>query len=88
MKFMVVIFMALFVTLGYLGVKTVQYSQKQSEMVDAVQALKKERDKINAEWTQLLLEQKMLADDAVINRAIREGLDMHLPQSTQVVYLN
>jgi cell division protein ftsL len=53
-----------------------------------VQSLKKTRDQINAEWTQLLLEQKMLADDSVIDHAVRNGLDMHMPQATQVVYLD
>ena len=30
----------------------------------------------------------MLADDPLIDHAVRNGLDMHPPQATQVVYLD
>ena len=68
--------------------KAAKFAHEQSNLVNQVQSLKKTRDQINAEWTQLLLEQKMLADDSVIDHAVRNGLDMHMPQATQVVYLD
>lgn len=88
MKWIMAILAVLLLGLAYSGVKTAMFSFEQSNRVDSVQTLKRERDKINAEWTQLLLEQKMLADDAVITRAVRQGLDMQLPQAGQVVYLD
>ncbi len=88
MKVVMAILAMLFAGLGYTGIKTAQYAHEHSQMVNTVHALKKERVKIEAEWSQLLLEQKMLADDAIINRAVRDGLDMHLPQEHQIVYLD
>lgn len=88
MKAMMFIVLALTAMLGVNGVKAVVYAHEHANLVSEVQNLKQSRDKINAEWTQLLLEQKMLADDSVINRAVAHGLEMHLPQATQVVYLH
>lgn len=88
MKIMLFIILGLTGFLGFGGVKTVIYAHEHANLVSEVQTLKQSRDKINAEWTQLLLEQKMLADDSVISRAVAHGLEMHLPQATQVVYLN
>lgn len=88
MKFMMLVVLFLTGALGFNGVKTVVYAHEHANLVSEVQTLKQSRDKINAEWTQLLLEQKMLADDSVISRAVAHGLEMHLPQATQVVYLN
>ncbi|MDO4776620.1 MAG: cell division protein FtsL [Cardiobacteriaceae bacterium] len=88
MKILMLIVLALTGFLGIQGVRTVVYAHEHANLVSEVQMLKQSRDKINAEWTQLLLEQKMLADDSVINRAVAHGLEMHLPQATQVVYLH
>lgn len=88
MKFMMLVVLSLTAALGINGVKTVKYAHEHAHLVSEVQTLKQSRDKINAEWTQLLLEQKMLADDSVISRAVAHGLEMHLPQATQVVYLH
>lgn len=92
MKIMMkILILAVVVLLGVLcfnGVETVKYANKQSTLVNEVQSLKKTRDKINAEWTQLLLEQQMLADDSIVDHAVRKNLHMHLPQAAQVVYLD
>ena len=88
MKCMMVILAVLLCGVCISGVKAVKFAHEQSNLVNEVQSLKKTRDQINAEWTQLLLEQKMLADDSVIDHAVRNGLDMHMPQATQVVYLD
>lgn len=88
MKFLMLVVLALTGVLGFQGVRTVVYAHEHANLVSEVQTLKQSRDKINAEWTQLLLEQKMLADDSVISRAVAHGLEMHLPQATQVVYLH
>ena len=88
MKSMMVILAVLLCGVCFSGVKAAKFAHEQSNLVNEVQSLKKTRDQINAEWTQLLLEQKMLADDSVIDHAVRNGLDMHMPQATQVVYLD
>ena len=88
MKFMMLILTALLGGVCFSGVQAAKFAHEQSDLVNEVQSLKKTRDQINAEWTQLLLEQKMLVDDSVIDHAVRNGLDMHMPQATQVVYLD
>lgn len=87
-KMLTLMIIVLLGVLCFGGVKTVQYTNKQSVLVNEVQSLKKTRDKINAEWTQLLLEQQMLADDSIVDHAVRKNLHMHLPQAAQVVYLD
>jgi cell division protein ftsL len=88
MKLMMFILVLLILGVCYNGIQAAKFAHEQSNLVNEVQFLKKKRDQINAEWTQLLLEQKMLADDSVIDHAVRNGLDMHMPQATQVVYLD
>lgn len=88
MKIMMLILTALLGGVCFSGVQAAKFAHEQSALVNEVQSLKKTRDQINAEWTQLLLEQKMLVDDSVIDHAVRNGLDMHMPQATQVVYLD
>lgn len=88
MKIMMLILTALLGGVCFSGVQAAKFAHEQSDLVNEVQSLKKTRDQINAEWTQLLLEQKMLVDDSVIDHAVRNGLDMHMPPATQVVYLD
>lgn len=88
MKLMLLVVSVLLVVAGYNGVISAQYAQKHSELVGEVQALKEGRDQINAQWTQLLIEQKMLADDSVVSHAVKTGMNMHLPGAAQVVYLD
>ncbi len=88
MKWFALLFAGLFAGVVVSGVKTVYYAHEHAELVTEVQKLKQQRDKINANWTQLLLEQKMLANDAMIDQVVANGIKLHLPQAEQVVYLD
>ena len=66
MKFMMVILAVLLCGACFSGVKAAKFVHEQSNLVNEVQSLKKTRDQINAEWTQLLLEQKMLASSVMV----------------------
>ena len=88
MKLMLFVVAVLLVAAGYNGVVDAQYSQQHGQLVGEVQALKEARDQVNAQWTQLLIEQKMLADDSVVSHAVQAGMKMHLPGAEQVVYLD
>ncbi|UJF24607.1 cell division protein FtsL [Suttonella sp. R2A3] len=81
-------FALLLAATGYNAVLSTSASQQQGELVNQVQTLKKARNEINTQWTQLLIEQKMLADDSMVSHAVRTRMDMHLPGATQVVYLD
>ncbi|SUO97242.1 cell division protein FtsL [Suttonella ornithocola] len=70
------------------GVKTAAYAQDHANLVSEVQSLKLDRDKLNSDWTQLLLEQKTLVNDHAIEKAIADGLNLHMPLAKQVVYLD
>ena len=72
MKFMMVILAVLLCGACFSGVKAAKFAHEQSNLVNQVQSLKKTRDQINS----------------VIDHAVRNGLDMHMPQATQVVYLD
>lgn len=70
------------------GVKAAVAVHENKKKVGEIQELKQSIDKVNAQWTQLLIEQKMLVDNAAITRAVQAELDMRLPEATQVVYLH
>ncbi len=87
MKWMALLFAGLLGVMAFSGVKTAYYAHQHAALVTQVQDLKAQRDKISAHWTQLLLEQKMLVNDNMIDHVISAGLDLHIPQAPQVVYL-
>ena len=52
-----------------------------------LQQLQIERDKLHAEWTQLLLEQGTWGSDLRVEKVAREKLGMIIPSSNQVVVI-
>jgi cell division protein FtsL len=52
-----------------------------------LQALQKERDALDVEWDQLLLEQGTWAEHRKVERLARSRLDLAAPQPGQIVVL-
>ena len=77
----------LLIGVGINSIKIIAYTQQRVSLTGEVHHLKIERDKLNSDWTQLLLTQKTLVNNHMIERAIKNGLQMHAPSSAQVVYL-
>lgn len=89
MKWIFFLIVGLLFFCGYFGVRTVYLSHQQAELIAQLQSLKQQKDKINANWTQLLLEQKLLVNDKMIDRAVEQGMmNLHVPSASQVVYLD
>ena len=85
---MLLIISVLIVFIAVQGLSTVSYSQEKIKLTYEVHQLKIERDKLNSKWTQLLLTQKTLLNNHMIERAIKNGLNMTSPASAQIVYLD
>jgi cell division protein FtsL len=68
-----------------LSIVYVKYATRQ--MFSELSQLQSSRDALNNEWTQLLLEQSTLATDGRVDRMANEKLNMHPPQSKDVVWV-
>lgn len=88
MKWIALLFAGLLSIMACSGVKTAYYAHEHAALVAQVQTLKQQRDRLNDNWTQLLLEQKTLANDTMIGHAVAVDLDLHIPTAVQVVYLD
>lgn len=53
-----------------------------------LQVLEQARDQLDIEWSQLSIEQGMLADPANIERLAREKLNMHSPRPEAIVLID
>lgn len=87
MKWLALIFAGLLLGVAVNGIRTAAFAQEHNSLVAQVQQLKNTRDQLHADWTQLLLEQKTLANDHMVEQAIANGLKLHMPDAKQVVYL-
>lgn len=83
---LILAFLALGATVN--GVRTTLNTQQRVALVGDIYDLKVERDKFQSDWAALLAEQKALVSNRKIEQAIKEGLELHNPTSTQVVYLD
>lgn len=52
-----------------------------------IQELESERNRLNEDWTRLLLEQSTWATDARVEEVARTQLDMKLPDNNSVVVI-
>jgi cell division protein FtsL len=63
----------------------VKYATRQ--MFSELSQLQINRDALNNEWTQLLLEQSTLATDGRVDRIADEKLTMHPPAPNEIVWV-
>lgn len=63
----------------------VKYATRQ--MFGELSQLQINRDALNNEWTQLLLEQSTLATDGRVDRIAHEKLSMHPPKPNEIVWV-
>jgi cell division protein FtsL len=64
------------------------YTRHQSrELHMVLQKMQQQRDKLHAEWTQLLLEQSTWASDIRVEKIAREQLNMLIPLPNQMVVM-
>lgn len=63
----------------------VKYATRQ--MFSELSQLQMNRDALNNEWTQLLLEQSTLATDGRVDRIANDKLNMHPPKPNEIVWV-
>jgi cell division protein FtsL len=68
-----------------LSVTVVELRHRSRLLFAELQALRAERDALNVEWGQLLLEEGTWSEHRRIERLARERLDMGMPDSEHIV---
>lgn len=70
--------------IGAVQVAESRYQTRQ--LMSKIQQIKSERDAMRLTWSQLVLEESTLTDEAVIYQVAEQSLGMALPKSEEVVY--
>jgi cell division protein FtsL len=78
-----VIVLSFLVLMSALGVVYTKYLNRNLHI--QLEQLQEKRDQLHVEWTQLLLEQGMLASDVRVEKIAREKLGMIVPASKDIV---
>lgn len=76
--------LAAFLGAGAIQVAESRYQTRQ--LMSQIQAKKSERDAMRLEWSQLVLEESTLTDEAIIYQVAEKSLNMALPTAQEVVY--
>ncbi|MBS9778253.1 MAG: cell division protein FtsL [Gammaproteobacteria bacterium] len=70
-----------------IGAAQVSDSRYQARLLmSKIQSVKEERDAMRLEWSQLVLEESTLTDEAIIYQVAERSLGMALPTVQEVVY--
>lgn len=77
---------ALVVSLAVGAVQVAESRFQTRRLMSRIQAVKAERDMLRLEWSQLVLEESTLTDEAIIYQVAEKNLGMALPKSQEVVY--
>ncbi len=85
MKSVIVLGM-LVVTLVFGAVQVAESRYQARQLMSQIQAIKAERDAMRLEWSQLVLEESTLTDEAIIYQVAESRLNMALPTAQEVVY--
>ncbi len=76
--------LVLSLAIGAVQVAESRYQTRQ--LMSKIQSVKAERDDMRLEWSQLVLEESTLTDEAIIYQVAEKSLGMALPTSQEVVY--
>ena len=76
---------ALVVTIFFSAIQVVLHQHQARKVFVEVQALERERDRLNEEWGRLQLEQSTWATDARVEEIARTRLQMLEPEGSAVV---
>ncbi len=82
-----IIVLGSFVVALAVGAVQVAESRYQArQLMSQIQRVKIERDAMRLTWSQLVLEESTLTDEAIIYQVAEKSLGMALPKSQEVVY--
>lgn len=65
----------------------VYFKHSNRQLLIEVHALQTERDALNSEWTQLLLEESTLVTHSRVERIATRELHMKLPQNNEIMWI-
>lgn len=82
----VLILGALVGTLAIGAVQVAESRYQTRQLMSQIQSIKSERDTMRLEWSQLVLEESTLTDEAIIYQVAEQSLGMALPTVQEVVY--
>ncbi len=82
----IVILSGLVLSLAIGGVQVAESRYQSRQLMSEIQAIKSARDAMRLEWSQLVLEESTLTDEAVIYQVAEKRLGMALPTAQDVVY--
>jgi len=80
------IFWLLFIAIFFSAFQVVMSRHEARKLFVEIQALEKNRDDLNEEWTRLLLEQSTWATDVRIETIARNELAMRSPRDSVLVF--
>lgn len=76
----------LVVSLAIGAVQVAESRYHARQLMSDIQSTKSERDDMRLEWSQLVLEESTLTDEAIIYQMAENNLQMALPTAHEVVY--
>ncbi len=82
----IVILGVLVMTLAIGAVQVADSRFHTRQLMSDIQATKAKRDAMRLEWSQLILEESTLTDEAIIYQVAERNLNMALPTVHKVVY--
>lgn len=82
----VVILGGLVMTLAVGAVQVAESRYQTRKLMGQIQSVKVARDNMRLSWSQLVLEESTLTDEAIIYQVAEKNLGMALPTSHEVVY--
>lgn len=82
----IVILGVLVITLAFGAIQVADSRFHARQLMSEIQATKSERDAMRLEWSQLVLEESTLTDEAIIYQVAEKTLNMALPTVQEVVY--
>lgn len=82
----VLILGCLVLSLAIGSVQTAESRYQSRQLMSEIQTIKSQRDAMRLEWSQLVLEESTLTDEAIIYQVAEKSLGMALPRAQEVVY--
>lgn len=73
-------------TLAVGAVQVAESRYHARQLMSEIQNTKSQRDNMRLEWSQLILEESTLTDEAIIYQVAESNLNMALPTAQDVVY--
>jgi cell division protein FtsL len=79
--------MILGILLFFTALAIVYFKHSNRQLLIEVHALQTERDALNSEWTQLLLEESTLVTHSRVERIATQELHMKLPENNEIMWI-